>query len=84
MGPEAERILEDGVAGTEAPSRFLAEVRAAGPDANSSVQATLLVDGVEVASQVIDVASGQTRELEFVHQFDVPGAPAPVRRSAIR
>ena len=67
--------LEDGIAGTEAPARFLAEVRAAGPNAVSSVQATLLVDGVEVASQVIDVTSGQTRELEFVHQFDVPGAP---------
>jgi hypothetical protein len=66
--------LEDGIAGTEAPARFLAQLSATGPQASSSVQAVLTVDGVEVGSQVVDLGAGQTRAVEFVHQFDIPGA----------
>jgi len=95
--------LEDGIAGTEAPARFLVQIASSDSrhlaprdegralqDAGSSndsglssrgarglhsVQVTLTVDSVEVGSQVVDIAPGQTRALEFTHQFDVSGAP---------
>ena len=41
------------------------------------VQVKLLIDGVEVASQALELTSGQEREIEFLHQFDV--TPDPLR-----
>lgn len=67
--------LEDGIAGIEAPVRITANLQADGPQATTSVQAVLTIDGVEVGSQAIDVAPGQSREVEFQYQFDVAGEP---------
>ncbi len=69
------RELEDGFAGAEAPSRFLARIHAEGLEASTSVEAVLRVDGVTTGSQVLELADGQTRELEFSHRFDVGGEP---------
>uniref|UniRef100_A0A7C4LKR8 VWA domain-containing protein n=1 Tax=Schlesneria paludicola TaxID=360056 RepID=A0A7C4LKR8_9PLAN len=86
----ADFALEDGIAGTEAPARFLARIRSTpesaaalsrGPQTTSSgdeswaVQVRLSVDGVEVGSRVVALSPGQTREVEFTHQFDIPGSP---------
>lgn len=86
----AEWQVEDGIASTEAPTRFLARLRAspasfsasnasaagspALSDEPTTVQVILSVDGVEVGSQVVQLAPGQTREVEFLHQFDIPGS----------
>ncbi len=67
--------LEDGIAGIEAPVRITANLQADGPHAATSVQAVLTIDGVEVGSQALDLAPGQSREVEFEHQFDVAGEP---------
>lgn len=67
--------LEDGFAGAEATSRFLATVRAADLTESTSVDALLRVDGVTIGSQVVELAAGQSRELEFPHQFEVGGEP---------
>lgn len=83
--------VEDGIASTETPTRFLARLRAspatfsaasttaapvspARADEATTVQVILSVDGVEVGSQVVQVAPGQTREVEFLHQFEIPGS----------
>ncbi len=67
--------LEDGIAGVEAPARFTARLVAEGPRAESAVQAVLTIDGVEVGAQAVELTPGQTRDVEFVHQFDVAGEP---------
>jgi len=72
--------LEDGLASAEVPCRLLARVEASGSsDAAAGqsfeVQARLLIDGSEVASQAVQLSPGQTREIEFTHQFDVLADP---------
>ncbi|MDP1796722.1 MAG: BatA domain-containing protein [Planctomycetaceae bacterium] len=67
--------LEDGIAGIETPVRITANVQAEGPHATTSVQAVLTVDGMEVGSQAIELTPGQSREVEFIHQFEVAGEP---------
>lgn len=71
--------LEDGLASAEVPCRLLARVTASGTsgaDGNSfEVQARLLIDGTEVASQAVELTPGQSREVEFTHQFDVVADP---------
>lgn len=67
--------LEDGIAGIEAPARITANLQADGLHATTSVQAVLTIDGVEVGSQALEVTPGQSREIEFQHQFDVAGEP---------
>lgn len=71
----ADLNLEEGIAGIEAPSRITARLRADGPQADTTVQAVLSVDGVEVATQAVALTPGQTREVEFLHQFEVAGKP---------
>lgn len=75
--------LEDGFAGAEAPSRFLARVRAEGLEDATSVDAVLRVDGVTIGSQVLELSEGQTRELEFAHRFDVGGEPGRPQWSTV-
>jgi len=72
--------LEDGLASAEVPCRLLAHVEAAGPKNESGeksfeVQVRLLIDGTEVASQAVELSPGQSREIEFNHQFDVTADP---------
>ena len=72
--------FEDGVASANVPGRFLATIHLHGPGRRSDathgqdsfdVQAKLLIDGNEVASQTISLESGQQRQIEFTHQFPV-------------
>jgi hypothetical protein len=72
--------LEDGLASAEVPCRLLARIQASGSDGNAGsnsfeVQARLLIDGNEVASQAVELSPGQSREVEFTHQFDVLADP---------
>jgi hypothetical protein len=75
----ADFHLEDGLASAEVPCRLLARIEAADAakrdDSAFEVQAKLLIDGVEVASQAVEMTPGQSRELEFQHQFDVLADP---------
>ncbi len=71
-------LVEDGLASAEVPCRILGRISASEvgnpskPDGsdNFEVQAKLLIDGVEVASQTVELTTGQEREIEFTHQFD--------------
>jgi hypothetical protein len=72
--------LEDGLASVEVPCRILARVSASvlpndGEGNSFEVQARLLIDGTEVASQAVQLSPGQSREVEFTHQFDVIADP---------
>ncbi len=67
--------LEDGIAGIESPARITAKLHADGPRATTSVQAVLTIDSVEIGSQAIELSPGQTREVEFLHQFEIAGEP---------
>ncbi len=77
--------LQDGLADVETPAALTAVVRLEGAP-REHVPVTLTVDGVEVASQNIDLASGQSREVTFHYKFDLavePGKPVstPVKVS---
>lgn len=72
--------LEDGLASSEVPCRLLALITASDTPGNQDggsfeVQARLLIDGSEIASQAVELTPGQTREIEFTHQFDVLADP---------
>ncbi|MHC4876004.1 MAG: BatA domain-containing protein [Planctomycetota bacterium] len=62
--------LQDGVADTETPAVFLANVQMTGDQPLSNVQVALTVDGTEVASRLIDLEPGQTRQIEFRQRLD--------------
>lgn len=62
--------LEDGLAGVEAPCRFLARLESSGGESTAAVLLRLSIDGNEVANQTVDLAPGQTREVEFIYQLD--------------
>jgi len=75
----ADVRLRDGVADIESTSTILVTIAYEGPEPRRDVQVTLLVDGITVASQTIDLQPGQRQVLEFTHRFDVsvePGRPA--------
>lgn len=70
--------LEDGLASAEVPCRLLARVESSGAANDTTafeVQVRLLIDGNEVASQAVELSPGQSREVEFTHQFDVVADP---------
>lgn len=69
--------LEDGLASAEVPCRLLARLEASGAEGGEpfEVQARLLIDNSEVASQAVTLTPGQSREIEFLHQFDVLADP---------
>jgi hypothetical protein len=72
--------LEDGLASAEVPCRLLARIEAssATPTRDATpfeAQVRLLIDGTEVASQSVELSPGQSREVEFTHQFDVVADP---------
>jgi hypothetical protein len=61
--------LQDGVADTETPAVFLATVRYSGEQPVTNVQVALSVEGEELASRLIDLEPGQSREIEFRQQL---------------
>lgn len=63
--------LEDGVADVESPAAFTAVVRHKGSQPRSNVQVVLTVDGLEVATETIDLQPDQDREVTFPYRFDV-------------
>lgn len=69
--------LEDGLASAEVPCRLLGRIHASGQAQSEAfeVQVRLLVDNAEVASQAVTLVPGQSREVEFLHQFDVAADP---------
>lgn len=70
--------LQDEVADIESPAVFLVKVRFEGPASRSNVEVALSLDGARIASQTVDLEPGQTRELRFVHKFDIPVEPGRV------
>lgn len=73
--------LEDGIAGAESDTRFLARIQAQGITTPLHVTATLRIDDVTIASQVVDLADDQIREVEFWHRFEISGEPGRPRWS---
>ncbi|MBI4606336.1 MAG: BatA domain-containing protein, partial [Planctomycetes bacterium] len=75
----ADLRLPDGVADAETPAVLAAEVRHEGRAPRPGVPVTLEVDRVAVASRIVDLEPGQTREVVFTHLFAPPaseGRPA--------
>lgn len=66
--------LRDGVADTDSPAVFIANIRHEGEEPRSNVRATFKVDGVAVDERFIDVLPGQNLRLRFEHRFDVAGS----------
>jgi len=62
--------LQDGIADTETPAVFLAQVRHAGEQTLSNVRVALSINGEEVASRLVDLEPGQEREVEFKQKLD--------------
>lgn len=61
--------LQDDLADVETPAIFKVVVRHEGPVARKDLPVTLSIDGVDVASTVIDLEPGQARELTFPYTF---------------
>lgn len=74
--------LQDGIADPATPAVFLATVCYEGLAPRHDVQVSLVLDGVEVAAQTVELQPGQSREIRFEGcQLDVavePGRPAAV------
>lgn len=62
--------LQDGVADTETPAVFLVTVRHTGESPVDNVQVAISIEGEELASRLIDLEPGQTRQLEFEQRLD--------------
>ena len=72
--------LQDGIGNVSTPGLFVATVRHQGPAPRTDVQVSLVIDGVTVATQSVDLQPDQQREVVFPpYAFDVaaePGKPA--------
>ena len=74
---------EDGVASTESLCRFHARVQTSAAltpfstasDESFEVQASLSIDGLEVASKSLTMSADQDREIEFLYQFEGSADP---------
>jgi hypothetical protein len=72
----ADFKLQDDVADLQTPAVFLATVRYEGSRPRPSVQVTLRLDGVSVATATVDLLPGQAREIRFPpYRFAVPTEP---------
>lgn len=71
----ADFRVQDGLADVESDAVFLVTLRYEGRDPRPGVDVTLTVDGEEIASRVVDLEPGQTRELSFLYRFDVEAEP---------
>jgi hypothetical protein len=67
--------LQDGIADVDSRAVFVVTLRYEGTSPRSAVPIALTVDGVEVATQTVDLEPGQSREVQFEHTFDVPVDP---------
>ena len=65
----------DGVADVELPATLTAVVRHEGREPRRNVQVSLVIDGVEVATDSLDLEPGQAREVTFSHLFDASPEP---------
>jgi hypothetical protein len=65
----ADLSVPDNLADTETPTQIVATIRHEGTEPRAGVPVSLKVDGVEVASQTVDLEPGQAREVRFLHQF---------------
>ena len=63
--------LQDGVADTQTPAVFLATIQHAGDQPLANVKVALTIDGIEVASRLVDLEPGQAREIEFKQRLDI-------------
>jgi hypothetical protein len=64
--------MEDGVADAETPAIFTAVVRHKGTQPRPNVQVTLTIEGLEVATETVNLGPDQDREVTFPYRFDVP------------
>lgn len=71
----ADFRLQDDVADVETPAVFLATIRYEGPSPRRNVDVSLTIDGARVAGQTVDLEPGQSRQVRFIHQFDLPMEP---------
>ena len=67
--------LEDNLADVETPAVFVARLRHQGPSPRNNVPVSLAIDGVEVASRIVDLQPDQVREVTFEYRLDVAGEP---------
>ena len=80
-GPEPDNTwvesfaVVDGVADVELPATLTAVVRHEGREPRRNVQVSLVIDGVEVATDSLDLEPGQAREVTFSHLFDASPEP---------
>lgn len=75
--------LPDGLADVETPTNFVVELKHQGSAARANLQVTLTIDGVEAASKIVTLESGDgAREVSFEHVFSAyspePGKPVQV------
>jgi hypothetical protein len=76
--------VADGVADVELPATLTAVLRHEGREPRRHVQASLVIDGAEVATETVDLEPGQAREIAFSHRFAAsPGADRPAWATAM-
>ncbi len=71
----SEFKLQDGVADIETPAILVGTIRYDGAEPRKNVQVTLAIDGMPVSTRSVDLEPGQSREVQFTHEFDLPIAP---------
>ena len=75
----ADFRVQDGIADISTKTNFLVTVEYQGSQALSDVQVTLKVADTSIATQTIELKSGQARQLEFPYQIDLPAEPGQPR-----
>lgn len=71
----ADFRLQDDIADVDAPVIFTATIRYNGPASRKNVEVALSIDNTRVAAQTVDLEPGQSRQVRFSHQFDLPVEP---------
>lgn len=75
----ADFRLQDEIADSSTPAVFRATIRYEGSSPRHDVQATLVVDGVTIATQTIELQPGQEREVRFPpYSFEAAAEPGQV------
>ena len=73
--PEPDNTWVESFADVELPATLTAVVRHEGREPRRNVQVSLVIDGVEVATDSLDLEPGQAREVTFSHLFDASPEP---------
>ncbi len=71
----ADFRLQDDIADVDTPAVFTATIRYNGPTSRKNVEVALSIDNTRVAAQTVDLEPGQSRQVRFSHQFDLPVEP---------